>query len=196
MNNDVVLRTFHIEASVPIAQANPGQSTMVTLNSSALAVMTDLTKIKAASIHPSSTLRQAEQMMIYQGVRMLFVVTDMPSIEGLITFADLHGDKQMRVVHDRHMYYADLCVADVMSGLAGLDAIEFERLQSATISDLIATLKHLGHDHLLVVQRATAQSPRQVRGVISRAQIERQLGHPLEIMPVANSFAEIEQALA
>ena len=36
--------------------------------------------------------------MIYQGVRMLFVVTEMPSIEGLVTATDLHGDKAMRVV--------------------------------------------------------------------------------------------------
>jgi len=47
--------------------------------------MTDLTQVKAATTHPTTSLRQAEQMMIFQGVRMLFVVTEMPSIEGLIT---------------------------------------------------------------------------------------------------------------
>jgi hypothetical protein len=35
-----------------------------------------------------------------------------------------------------------------------------------------------------------------VRGVISRAQIERQLGSMIEITPIANSFSEIERALA
>ena len=64
--------------------------------------------------------------MIYQGVRMLFVVTDMPSIEGLITATDLRGDKQMRVVHERNLRYDDLCVADVMTEPAPLDAIDLD----------------------------------------------------------------------
>jgi hypothetical protein len=34
-----------------------------------------------------------------------------------------------------------------------------------------------------------------VRGVISRAQIERQLGTTLDIAPIASSFSEIERAL-
>ena len=42
----------------------------------------------------------------------LFVVTDMPLIEGLITATDLGGDKQMRVVHERHLHYDELSVAD------------------------------------------------------------------------------------
>ena len=49
--------------------------------------------------------------MIYQGVRMLFVVTDMPSIENLFTSNDLHGEKPMRVVHDPKVHYDELCVA-------------------------------------------------------------------------------------
>ena len=51
------------------------------------------------------------------------------------------------------------------------------------------------HDHLLVVESASAQSPLRVRGVISRAQIERQLGTALDIAPIASSFSEIERAL-
>jgi hypothetical protein len=37
--------------------------------------------------------------------------------------------------------------------------------------------------------------PRVVRGVISRSQIERQLGTPFDVTPVAESFSEIERAL-
>ena len=39
---------------------------------------------------------------------------------------DLHGDKQLRAVHDRHLRYDELSVADVMTELALLDAIDFE----------------------------------------------------------------------
>ncbi|MEP7301600.1 MAG: hypothetical protein ABI699_08725, partial [Caldimonas sp.] len=145
--------------------------------------------------HPGTTLRQAEQMMIYQGVRMLFVVTDMPSIEGLITTTDLHGDKQMRVGHERNLRYDDLSVADVMTELARLDAVDYESIRTAAVGNALATLQRLGRNHLLVVEAARAQTPRRVRGVISLSQIARQLGTSIDITPIASSFAEIERAL-
>ena len=191
-----VLPKFRLEPGLAIAQTQPRHTAPVTLDSPALEIMTDLTRVKAATTSPVTTLRQAEQMMIYQGVRMLFVVTDMPSIAGLITATDLRGEKQMRLVHERSVHFDDLCVADVMTDLSALDAIDFDRMRSAAVGDVIATLRQFGRNHLLVVQRATDQAPRQVRGVISRAQIERQLGTAITITPIASSFSEIERALA
>jgi CBS domain-containing protein len=195
MHHDAVLPTFRLEPHTAIAQAHPWQTSPATLASPALEVMTDLTKVKSATTSPATTLRQAEQTMIYQGVRMLFVVTDMPSIEGIITTTDLHGEKQMRMVHERNVRFDDLCVADVMIDLSMLDAIDHERMRTASVGDIVATLNRFGRNHLLVVQNATDQTPRRVRGVISRAQIERQLGMAISITPIANSFAEIERAL-
>ena len=63
------------------------------------------------------------------------------------------------------------------------------------MGNVIATLKRFGRNHLLVVQAATAQTPQRVRGVISRAQIERQLGAPIDLTQIASSFSEIERAL-
>jgi hypothetical protein len=61
---------------------------------------------------------------------------------------------------------------------------------------VVATLKRVGRNHLLVVEGATPRTPQRVRGVISRAQIERQLGVPIDITPIASSFSEIGRALA
>src|SRR6187200_3552802 len=195
MNPDAALPTFRLDRGTTLAQAQPADNAAVTLESPALAVMTDLTKVKAATTHPRTTLRQAEQAMIYHGVRMLFVVTEMPLIEGLITATDLGGDKQMRVVHERHLHYDELSVADVMTELGALDAIDFAVVRAAAVGNAVATLQRLGRNHLLVVEAATAQTPRRVRGVISRSQVERQLGRPIDITPIANSFSEIERAL-
>ena len=195
MSPDAALPTFRLERGTTLAQAQPTDNAPVTLASPALAVMTDLTKVKAATTHPRTTLRQAEQAMIYQGVRMLFVVTEMPLIEGLITATDLGGDKQMRVVHERHLHYDELSVADVMTELGALDAIDFAVVRAAAVGNAVATLQRLGRNHLLVVEAATAQTPRRVRGVISRSQVERQLGRRIDITPIANSFSEIERAL-
>jgi CBS domain-containing protein len=195
MSSVAALPTFRLERGTAIAQADVSNDAPVTLESPALDVMTDLTRVKAATTHPATTLRHAEQLMIYQGVRMLFVVTTMPSIEGLITATDLDGDKRMRVVHERGLHYDELSVADVMTELASLDAIDYGRIRTASVGNAIATLKRLGRNHLLVVEAATARTPRRIRGVVSRSQIERQLGTRIDVTPIASSFSEIERAL-
>jgi CBS-domain-containing membrane protein len=196
MNHDAALPTFRLEPGISIAPAQPKSSASVTLDSPALQVMTDLTLVKAATTHPGTSLRQAEQMMIYQGVRMLFVVSDMPALEGLITSTDLTGDRAMRVVSERNVHHDELCVADVMTPLSTLDAIDLERMHGASVGQVVATLKRFGRNHLLVVEGATARTPQRVRGVISRAQIGRQLGTPVDITPIASSFSEIGRALS
>jgi len=196
MHRDAVIPTFQLSSGTSITQASPWQTSPVTLESPALDVMTDLTKVKAATIHPDQTLRQAEQTMIYQGVRMLFVVSEMPVLQGLITSTDLHSERQMSLVHSRHLRFDEMRVADVMSGLAMLDAIAFDGMRVATVSNLIATLRSLGRKHLLVVQAGAPGTAQQVRGVISRAQIERQLGQPVEMSEeLAGNFAEVVRAL-
>ena len=195
MDTATALPTFRLEPGTAIAQARPWDAPPVTLDAPALEVMTDLTQVKAVTTAPSTSLRQAEQLMIYQGVRMLFVGTDMPSIEGLITTTDLRGERQMRMVHERNVRYDELCVADVMTGLSMLEAIDHARMKNARVGDVVATLQRLGRNHLLVVEEATAQTPRRVRGIVSRAQIERQSGTVIDITPIAQSFSEIERAL-
>jgi CBS domain-containing protein len=160
----------------------------------ALAVMTDLTQVKAATTSPSTSLRQAEQMMITLGVRMLLVASDMPAIRGLVTTTDLHGDRQMRGFQQRR--YDELTVADVMSGLPDLDAIDYEVMKTALVGDLIATLQRFGRNHLLVIEGPTENTPPRVRGVISRAQIERQLGSPVPVTEAADTFAEVARMLS
>lgn len=195
MRPDSLLPTFRVEPSTLIAQTQPPASTPVTLDSPAMLVVTDLTQVKAATTAPTASLAQAEQTMIHQGVRMLFVVTGLPSFAGLITTTDLRGDRALRIVNERGLHHDELTVADVMTPLESLEAIAFERLAGATVGDLVATLKRHGRNHLLVVEKAGAQTPRRVRGVVSRAQIERQLGQPIVLAEIASSFAEIERAL-
>jgi CBS domain-containing protein len=193
MDRNSPLPTSRIKAGTVIARTRDWE---VTLDSPALEVLTDLTRVRAATTSPSTTLRQAEQIMINQGVRMLLVVSDMPAIEGLVTTTDLHGDTQMRLVQQRNIRYDELRVADVMTGLAELDAIDYEVMKLATVSNVIATLRRYGRNHLLVIEGPTAETPRRVRGVISRAQIERQLGSPIAVTEVANTFADVVQMLS
>jgi predicted transcriptional regulator len=195
--NHSTLQSFRFPEGTCIAQAQPLLSTVVTLESPGVEVMTDLTKIKAATIQPGMSLNQAKQTMIYQGVRLLFVVETMPCVEGLITSTDLEGDRPMQEITRRGVRYDELLVSDVMSPLPALDAIDYDDLcHHANVGKVIATLKQVGRRHLLVVQKASVDGPARIRGVISQTQIERQLGRTIDAGEIASTFAEIRQALA
>jgi CBS-domain-containing membrane protein len=189
------LSTFKFSDGTCIPQASVRPQPPVHLDSPASAVMTDLTVVRAATVGPTDSLAQAETAMVHQGVRMLFVVSQMPCVDGIVTLADLHGDKPMKVLRKRGGPRDELTVSDVMSALADLDVLDLGSLARATVADVVSTLHRLGRPHLLVVEAATASAMGRIRGVVSHSQVERQLGVALPMVEIASTFSEIEQAL-
>lgn len=192
---NTALSTFRFPQGTSIAQAQPPQHAVVTTHSPALEVMTDLTQVRAATVAPGLTLAQTELSMIHQGVRLLFVVNNLLSVDGIITAGDLHGERPMRLVHQRGMKYESLTVTDVMTPLSEINAIDYGALKHATVGKVIDTLLNSSQPHLLVIEHASASAPVRIRGIISKTQVERQLGTQLQSRDIANTFAEIEQAL-
>lgn len=190
------LPTYRFPSGTCIANAQVPEREPVTPDSPALAVMTDLTKVRAVCVSPQATLIEAETRMIHQGVRMLFVIGEPPCVDGIVTAADVHGEKSMRLVQQRHLKHGELIVGDVMAPLHELNAIDYSSVVRANVAQLVATLLKLGHGHLLVMEGATANSPPRVRGIVSLTQVERQLGMSLNSVEIATTFAEIKQALA
>ncbi len=175
--NQSALTTFRFPEDTCIQQAQPKPGGAVTMASPGLEVMTDLAQVKAATIDPATSLEKAELAMIHQGVRSLFVVSHFPCVEGLVTVTDLIGEKPMRLLNLRQIQRQELTVADVMTKLSMLDALDYNELKGATVGHVIATFKKVGHSHMLVVQAANENGPARIRGVISVTQLERQLGH-------------------
>jgi predicted transcriptional regulator len=191
-----ILPTFRFPPGTSIAQSQVQQFRPVTAQSPALEVMTDLTQVRAATVAPGSALAQAEQSMIHQGVRLLFVVRSMPSVDGIIAAGDLHGERPMRLVHQRSVKYEELTVEDVMTPLSAIDAVDYGALRHASVAELVDTLVHSGQQHLLVIEHASAAAPVRIRGIISKTQVERQLGAQLLSSEIATSFSEIGKALS
>ena len=102
----------------------------------------------------------------------------------------------MRLVHQRQVKYQELTAADVMTPLADIDAVTFASLQRATVEQVVATLIRRGRPHLLVIDSEAADGSPRIRGLISQTQVERQLGHPLPVTAMAQTFSELEQVLA
>jgi CBS-domain-containing membrane protein len=177
--NESALTTFRFPDDTCIPQAQPKSGGRVSTDSPALDVMTDLAQVRAATIDPATTLVKAEQVMVQQGVRSLFVVSHFPCVEGLVTVTDLLGEKPMLLVNQRQIPRQDICVADVMTKLSLLDALDYDELKAANVAHVIATFKKVGHSHMLVVQSANESGSARIRGVISITQLERQLGRSI-----------------
>ena len=166
----------------------------VTLDSSAMLVMTDLTRVAAVVITPQDTMDQAHATMIRRGVRMLLALDDRQSLAGIITTNDIPGEKPVAVAHERRIRHSEILVADIMTPADRLDAFDMHSVERARVGHVVASLQHARRHHALVVQ-AGADGLREVRGLFSLSQIARQLGMPLALPPEAKSFAEIEAAL-
>jgi signal-transduction protein with cAMP-binding, CBS, and nucleotidyltransferase domain len=167
----------------------------VTLNSPAIDVMTDLSQIAAVTIEGSALLASANEYMAARGVRSLFVATPEGRVSGLITAADVLGERPVRVGHARGVGRNELQVADVMTPIDAVAAMRLEDVRAAKVGHIVASLKHAGRQHGLV---AEIRSPSEVaiRGIFSATQIARQLGVPLQIPELASTFSEVEQALS
>ncbi len=177
----------------------------VAAESSAVQVMTDLTRVAPATIRPGAPLGAANQFMITRGVRLLLVVDDHEVVLGLITATDLLSEKPMRTAIERGLRRDELTVADVMIPAEAIEVIAFADVEGARVGHVLETLRRAGRQHALVVDHDELPSGRpltpptrrtMVRGIFSISQIARQLG---VILPaageVARTFSEIESAI-
>lgn len=168
---------------------------MVRADSPALAVMTDLTQVSAATIAADATLADATRLMIARGVRLLLVVDRFRVIEGVIAAHDTMGERPINLLRERGGRHQELHVADLMTPRAAIAVLDLADVLRAEVGHIVATLKESARQHALVVERDRFSGEDFVRGIFSATQIGRQLGVAIPIFEVAHSFAEIEAAL-
>ena len=168
------------------------QAAKVSMDSPALEVMTDLTRATPATIRPQAPLAGANQFMITRGVRLLLVADDHEKVLGLITAADLLGERPMRVATERGLRRDELTVGDIMLDAEHVDVLALAQVEAARVGHVVETLRRAGRQHALVVD-----AERMVRGIFSLSQIERQLGIAIPAVAgeVARTFSEIEAAI-
>jgi CBS domain containing-hemolysin-like protein len=166
----------------------------VGLDDPALDVMTDFRRLTAFIATPGDTVKQAEERMIRRKVRLLFVMDSQDRVAGLITRTDIHGEKPMQVVQSRGIRRDEVLVADIMTPVELLEAVDFDDIAHARVGHVLETLKARGRQHALVIEHTEGRQ--MVRGLLSLSQLCKQLGVDVETTEVANTFLEIEQQLA
>lgn len=172
--------------------AHPTVPGRVTLDDAALAVMTDLQAVPAAIIPPEESIDLAHGMMIRRSVHLLFVLDHQEALAGVITATDLLSEKPMRAMQSRGVKHAEVRVADIMTPADRLEALALADVSQMRVGHIVATLKAARRQHLMVAE----DGGRRIRGLFSASQVARQLGIELQTFEVAQTFADIEAALA
>lgn len=168
-------------------------STDITLASPATAVMTDLTLVAAMTVSPSATLDQAEDRMKSGGVRLLLVTNQHGNIVGIITSRDLSGEKATIYLQRSGGRREEILVQDLMTPQYRVEVLEYEDVLAARVGNIVETLKGMGRQHALVVER-DENGRMVVRGIFSTTQIAKQLGIEISTSDVAGSIAALAAA--
>ena len=168
----------------------------MTLDTPALAVMTDLAHGPRVSVYPDDSLEEAVAVMMRAGVRLAFVVPGADAMTlpiGLVAAADLLGERPMQIAAGSPMRRRELRVRDLMEPTDRWHVVDMPSARQARVGHIVATLQATGRRHLVVIQHRMDRIV--VRGVFSATRIERALGQPID-EGAARSFADVEAAIA
>lgn len=175
------------------------------LSDPALRLYTDLRSGAVVVVQPDDGADVTLALLIRAGVRMALVgrVRDgNGEVQGLITAADLAGERATLRALERGVVHQELSVADLMTPISQWPAVEFATLSHAQVGDVVATLRAVGQRYLLVTETAMTQTPlksevpvTRLRGVFSASRIEQALETALPENHQSRSFAELRNAL-
>lgn len=188
------IKPVTLQADSGYAQPTQAVLDRVRIDSPAVDVMTDLTKVTAVIILPGDTVDEAHRRMIQRGVRLLLVVDADRRVHGIVTANDVLGEKPVQTAVHQGVHRSEVQVRDIMTPRAALEALDIREVQAATVGHIVATLKAAGRQHTLVVDQ-DAKGRQRVRGVFSATQIARLLGVVITTETVARTFADIEASL-
>jgi CBS domain-containing protein len=142
-------------------------------------------------LEQGTSLEEARALMRRAHVKLALIIRRDERFCGIVTASDLASIKVMRAAESARLRSAELTVEDVMTPRARLHAVDSVTLKSATVGDVLETMKRFGDQHMLVVDSRT----REICGLISASDIARCLHIPLNITEKANSFSDIYREL-
>lgn len=183
----------HVAGSpVAVSKCRTGEETPLMNEDTALTAMVDFHWVCPVTVEPEQKIGAALQNMIGARVRTLLVMAD-GRLVGLITAYDIQGQKPLRFLRGSDCIHPqcrheDIEVVDIMTPVEVLATLRFEDVRKARIGDIAETFRQTRQTHLLVTDRQDDQRT-EIRGFISRTEIERRLG----TSPAQASAARIEQ---
>lgn len=190
-----VLRRVTLDPETSIFRIPAPPMERVTLDDPAERVMTDLRAVEVVTIAPDDPVDFALQVMQHSRVRMLVVTDGNERVLGLVTAADLMGERPINVTQRERIVHVWVQVQHVMTSIAAAAPLDMRDVERARVRDVVKALSEAGRQHLLVVEADDASGRHLLRGIFSATQLGRQLGIPVAPEGPAGSFAELKQIL-
>jgi CBS domain containing-hemolysin-like protein len=184
-----------LAADTIVFRSRQGLAASVTMDNAALDVMTDLTRFKVFTIAPDALIDEALQKMIHAEVRLLIVTDPADTVLGVISANDIMGERPVSISTAEGTPHSAIQVTQVMTPRDEIDALRMIDVEDARVGDIVATLRGAGRQHAIVLDSAE-DGQEILRGIFSLTQIARQLGVAIEPDGKAQSFADLERALA
>lgn len=180
----------------PLFPLEPGHELMFPHNladldpgAPATAVFTDFKVHPPTLLYLDDHLEEARSLLEHAHRLVLAVVDRHGHFRGLLTRDQLGEEAVMRLVAQGQRR-TDLQVRDLMMPRAQLVAMDYVTLSGMSTGKLVTLLHREGRSHILVVDRYS----RQVRGLISAAELAHRLRLPLEVSQTP-TFLDIFEAV-
>lgn len=165
----------------------------LSLDEPAIAVMTDHRLEKANTCLENKSIDRAMKQMAENNTNMLLVTDDDQAVVGLITSADISGEKTVQYIHDSGKSRDNLKVRHLMTRMEDLPSIEIQSVLDSSIGDILHTLNEIGSEYMLVSSLQDGEAA--IRGVFSARSIARSLKIFFNPSPGAKTFADFTKAL-
>lgn len=162
---------------------------LVTIDSSALEILTDFTQVSPMIIESTLSALEVKNLMKKEHERVKCVVDQNGHFSGLVSLDNINTQEVVKKVASGSSR-DELNVTDFMYRKEELKAFDYADLERASIGDVIHVLKHSGQQYCLVIDRASHQ----IRGVISANELTQKINLPIEVgteLTFANVFKEL-----
>ncbi|KXI27348.1 CBS domain-containing protein [Paraglaciecola hydrolytica] len=184
------MSSFKTLTSIPLSQVQTLRVNDVVeplqLESPATFVMTDFSRRSPRIIELDTSVDEALRIMDKIHVRSKLVIDKNLNLVGIVNLSDLLSRKVLMAANLKGVKRTDVSVGDVMVKISELHAVRLSKIQCSNIGDVLATMRALGEQHLLVYD-----NDKNIRGAISAADIGRALQIPVDINATAHSFKDI-----
>lgn len=152
----------------------------VGLTDPATAVVTDFTWERPVIVAENRSIDDAMREMMQRVVRALLVM-QRESVTGLITAYDIQGERPLKFLRASGLLRrSEIHVGHIMTPWDRLATLDWQAVRSARLLAIVEAFRQTAATHLPVVEHGE-QGGAFVRGLISRARLERQLGQPMGV---------------
>jgi CBS-domain-containing membrane protein len=148
------------------------------LTDPALHLATDFLWQQPLTVPEELSIDEALWQMIRGGVRALLVVRN-DVVSGLITSYDIQGERPLQFLSESgYRRHDEIEVGHIMTPWERVPTLDWQSLGRAQVSEVAAFFKSRAATHVVILEQKD-QGTSTVRGLISRARLERQLGHSI-----------------